>query len=70
MGVVLFTIDCPSCKILEKKLDVAGIGYAKCHDKNLMAEMGFDHLPVLKVDDETFLNYKDAVKWVNQRMGD
>lgn len=66
MSVTLFTIDCPKCKILEKKLDVTGVGYAKCYDKDLMVEMGIDTLPVLLVDGEK-MQFKEAVDWVNER---
>ena len=47
MAVVLFTIDCPKCKVLEKKLEQSGIGYAVCRDKELMIEQGFDFLSIL-----------------------
>lgn len=66
MSVTLLTIDCPKCKILEKKLDAAGVGYAKCYDKDLMVEMGIDTLPVLLVDGEK-MQFKEAVDWVNER---
>ena len=64
--VVLFTIDCPKCKILEKKLEQSGIEYAVCRDKELMIEQGFDLLPVLKVDKEV-LGFKEAIEWLNGR---
>lgn len=63
---VLFTIDCPNCKILERKLEQANIGYAVCKDKELMRKNGIDHLPVLKVDDK-FMSFKEAMKWINDR---
>ena len=65
MAVVLFTIDCPKCKILEKKLEQSGIGYAVCRDKELMIEQGFDFLPVLRVDKE-ILGFNEAVEWIER----
>lgn len=65
MAVVLFTIDCPKCKVLEKKLEQSGIGYAVCRDKELMIEQGFDYLPVLKVDDKK-LGFKEALEWIER----
>lgn len=65
MAVVLFTIDCPKCKVLEKKLEQSGIGYAVCRDKELMIEQGFDFLPVLRVDKE-ILGFNEAVEWIER----
>lgn len=64
--ITLYTIDCPKCKILEKKLEQANIKYETCKDTNIMAEKGFDFMPVLEVD-ERIMTYGEAVKWVNER---
>ena len=36
MKIVLYTIDCPRCKVLEKKLNSLNIDFKKCTDINLM----------------------------------
>ena len=64
--ITLFTIDCPKCKMLENKLAQSGVQYEVCKDRNIMAERGFDFLPVLEVDEE-ILCYSDALKWINER---
>ena len=64
--ITLYTIDCPKCKILEKKLEQANIEYETCKDTNIMAEKGFDFMPVLDVDGQV-MNFGEAVKWVNER---
>lgn len=64
--VRLFTIDCPKCRILEKKLTQANIQFDVCKDKATMLARGFDFLPVLEVDGE-MLGFKDAVDWINRR---
>lgn len=64
--VTLYTIDCPKCKILEKKLDNAGIEYATCKDKAVIKAKGMDLMPVLEVDDKR-MGFKEAVNWVNER---
>lgn len=64
--ITLYTIDCPKCKILEKKLEQANIKYETCKDTNVMAEKDFDFMPVLEVD-EKIMTYGEAVKWVNER---
>lgn len=64
--ITLYTIDCPKCKILEKKLEQANIEYETCKDTNIMAEKGFDFMPVLDVEGQV-MNFGEAVKWVNER---
>ena len=64
--ITLYSTHCPKCKILEKKLDNAKIKYEICDDRELMAEKGFDLMPVLDVDGQ-IMNFGEAVKWVNER---
>lgn len=64
--ITLYTIDCPKCKILEKKLEQANIKYETCKDTNIMAERGFDFMPVLDAEGQV-MNFGEAVKWVNER---
>lgn len=64
--IILYTIDCPKCKILEKKLEQANIQYEAVKDKELMEQKGFDFMPVLEVDGQT-MDFGKAVKWVNER---
>lgn len=64
--ITLYTIDCPSCKRLEEKLNSCNMDYAVCKDRELMATKGITHLPVLEVDG-TSMSFKDAMKWVNER---
>lgn len=69
--ITLFTIDCPSCLRLEKKLNENNISYNVCKDTDLMASLGMTSMPVLQINDNTFLNFKEAVKWINdQKIGD
>lgn len=64
--VTLYTIDCPKCKILEKKLSQANIEYEVCKNRETIVSKGFDLMPVLDVDGQ-FMNFGEAVKWVNKR---
>ena len=67
--VTLYTIDCGNCKRLEEKLNEAGITYLTIKDKKIMAKLGMSHMPMLEVDDK-LLTFKEAVKWINDRMCD
>ena len=62
--VKLYSIDCPKCIVLEKKLDKANISYDLCKDRNEMDSKGMSLMPVLEVDGIK-MNYKEAIKWVN-----
>ena len=46
--IKLYTIGCPKCSILEKKLDAAHVNYEKVTDKDIMIEKGFDVLHTSK----------------------
>lgn len=64
--IKLYTIDCPKCKILEKKLNQAEIKYEKCTDISIMQQKGLDFLPVLEINDK-IMDFKEAVTWLNKR---
>lgn len=64
--VTLYTIDCPRCKVLEKKLEKANIEYQVCKDMDFMISKGIKTMPVLEVEDSV-LDFKAAVDWVNER---
>lgn len=67
--ITLYTIDCPSCLRLEKKLTEANIKFEVCRDKNTMMTMGMSHMPVLQIDAD-FLNFKEAMQWINAKRGE
>lgn len=64
--VILYTIGCPRCTVLEKKLDAKGVTYEKFDDKDKMIEMGMSTMPILEVDGVR-MNYAKAAKWINER---
>lgn len=61
--IKLYTIGCPKCSILEKKLDAANVNYEKVTDKDIMIEKGFDVLPILEIDG-TIYNFEEACDWL------
>ena len=64
-SVVLYTIDCPKCKVLETKLNSKNIPYEVFKDKDKMIEKGLSTMPVLEVDDQ-LLDFGQAIKWINE----
>lgn len=66
---ILYTIDCPSCKVLEKKLNAKNIPFETCKDEKVFAEKGYTAFPVLYVDGAGTMSFSDAIKWVNNQEG-
>ena len=62
----LYTINCPKCKVLEKKLDEKNISFNICKDTDKMIKLNIQNLPVLEVNG-SLLNFSDAIKWVNNQ---
>lgn len=62
--IIMYSTGCPRCNILKKKLEQAGIPFEENTDEKLMLSMGFEEVPILKVNN-TFLSYTEAVKWIS-----
>lgn len=67
MNVILYTIDCPKCKVLEKKMQLKGIEFEACHDVSKMRELGITSAPKVQVDGGPLMDFSEANKWVNQQ---
>ena len=65
MNIILYTVDCPKCKVLEKKLNNANISFEVCKDTKLMAGRNISKLPMLEVDGK-MLTFKEAVDMINK----
>lgn len=63
MKVTLFSTNCPKCKVLEAKLEQAGIECDVVTDENVMIEKGFSSAPMLEVDGEE-MGFMEAMRWV------
>jgi glutaredoxin len=66
MNVVLYSTNCPKCKVLEKKLDSIGIDYKIVTDEDLMISKGFSSAPMLEVDDN-IMDFGNAVRWAKEQ---
>lgn len=64
--IILYSIGCPKCKILESKLQSKGIYYTKNTSVEDMEKLGFTTVPMLNVNDQ-YLTFGEAVKWINDR---
>lgn len=66
MNIKLYTIHCPQCNVLKKKLDIAGISYTLIDDEVWLRENGYDKFPILEVDGKQY-NFGEARKWLEER---
>lgn len=64
MKITLYTIDCPKCRIIEKKLNSLNINFDICKDIKLMEKKDINLLPVLEVN-EKLMDFKEANNWIN-----
>ena len=65
MDVTLYSIGCKKCKVLEKRLDEAGVKYTLVDDEDAMINKGFMSAPMLEVDG-TVMDFGKAMKWLKQ----
>lgn len=63
--IILYSTNCPKCKILEQKLKSKNIKYSEFTDVDKMIEMGFSVMPMLEVDG-VIMDFATANKWVNE----
>lgn len=61
--VVLYSNNCPNCRILKEKLDKKGIEYSENTSVEEMISLGFTHVPMLKVDDK-IMDFNEALVYV------
>lgn len=66
MSIILYSNNCPKCKVLKSKLNDKSISYKEENDMDEILKTGFKALPLLKVDGE-ILQFKEANDWINQR---
>ena len=69
-NVVLYSTDCPKCKILEKKLEAKDIKYTKITGSeavNSIKSHGFMEAPLLVIDNSLAMGFAPAVNWVNNQ---
>ena len=64
--ILLHTTNCPKCKVLKKKLELAEIKFDINDDVALMLEKGFAEAPVLELEDGELLPFTAAISWVNE----
>lgn len=63
--VTVYSIGCPKCIVLEKKLKSEGIPFEVCNDVDTIKELGFSVLPMMQVD-TNILDFNHSIKWIKE----
>ncbi len=68
MDIVLYTIGCKNCDILEKKLKAKNIKFLRVSDEDTIRAKGFgdSFFPILEVCGEK-MSYRTAIQWINNQ---
>jgi len=66
MDVILYSTNCPKCKVLENKLNSIGVDYTIVTDEDLMISKGFSSAPMLEVDGN-IMDFGNAVRWAKEQ---
>lgn len=64
--VKCYSIGCPRCNVLEKKLQQKNINFELISDRDIMEKLDLTDMPVLEVDG-VFLDFKKAVDWIGEQ---
>lgn len=63
MENILYSTDCPKCKILEAKLNENGITFEKNEDVNEMLALGLKSAPAFKHNDQ-IMSFNEALVFI------
>lgn len=66
MEIILYTTNCPRCKILEAKLNTKNIKYNVETNVDKMLAKGLMSAPGLEVDGQ-LMDFITANKWINEQ---
>lgn len=66
MSILLYSTDCPKCKILKKKLNEKKISYTENNSVDEMIALGITQVPIINIDG-VFLDFIPAIEWINKQ---
>ena len=64
--ITVYSTHCPQCKVLEKKLQMAGIEFTICDDMEVMNKLGMKSAPGMQVNCGPLMNFKEALTWIKE----
>lgn len=63
--LILYSNNCPKCKILKEKLDESSIDYEISNDFSNLIDNGFKTLPILKTN-KGFLKFLPSINYIKE----
>lgn len=66
-NITVYTIHCPACNILEKKLMSKNISYNIVDNENILKELKIEIFPMMSINNGPLLTYKEAREWVDSQ---
>lgn len=64
--VVLYSIGCPKCRVMEAKLKERGVSYTLCSSEEEMQELGIEEVPMLRINGH-LKRFAEGVRWINEQ---
>lgn len=64
MDIILYSNNCPRCKILEQKMQEKHIEYNKIEDEEIFHQKQFSFMPMLEIENK-LLSFKEAFNYIN-----
>lgn len=64
--MILYTIGCPRCNVLKRKLDELNLKYIIQNDENIIISEGLDEIPVLEIEDGRRMGFSEAIEWLKK----
>lgn len=63
--IILYSTDCPRCKLVKQMLDVHNIPYTEIVNKQVILDKDFDSVPMMDVDGK-IMDYSGILTWLEQ----
>lgn len=65
-AIILYSTNCPKCKVIETKLNQNNFVYDTVTDVGTMKELGITSAPQLAVNGVLY-NFNEAIKWLKEQ---
>ena len=65
-NIILYSTDCPKCKVLKTKMDAKGIKYTENKSIDEMIALGIKSAPVLNVNG-VLMDYMSALTYIKEK---
>lgn len=63
----VYTIGCPACNVLCKKLVNKGIPFAVITDPQIFEELNIEVFPMAQIDEGPLMSYGEALNWLKKQ---